>query len=97
MKKLTFLTLILILLLTACGGNATDGTEPARDTGSNNNTGKTDIELECIAQTWSEHCSHKIFAGTVNYRDEETGEEETIHSLYKTYVKASTKNVMATM
>jgi len=53
----------------------------------------TDIELECIAQTWSEHCSHKIFAGTVNYRDEETGEEETIHSLYKTYVKASTKKV----
>ena len=53
----------------------------------------TDIELECIAQTWSEHCSHKIFAGTVNYKDEETGEEETIHSLYKSYVKASTKKV----
>lgn len=53
----------------------------------------TDIELECIAQTWSEHCSHKIFAGTVNYKDEETGETETIHSLYKTYVKASTKKV----
>ena len=53
----------------------------------------TDVELECIAQTWSEHCSHKIFAGVVNYRDEETGEEETIHSLYKTYVKASTKKV----
>jgi phosphoribosylformylglycinamidine synthase len=53
----------------------------------------TDIELECIAQTWSEHCSHKIFAGTVNYKDEETGEEEVIHSLYKTYVKASTKKI----
>ncbi len=53
----------------------------------------TDVELECIAQTWSEHCSHKIFAGTIHYRDEETGEEETIHSLYKTYVKASTKKV----
>ncbi len=53
----------------------------------------TDIELECIAQTWSEHCSHKIFAGTVNYTDEETGETETINSLYKTYVKASTKKV----
>ncbi|VGO20630.1 AIR synthase-related protein [Pontiella sulfatireligans] len=53
----------------------------------------TDIELECIAQTWSEHCSHKVFAGTINYKDEETGEEETIHSLYKTYVKASTKKI----
>lgn len=53
----------------------------------------TDVELECIAQTWSEHCSHKIFAGTVQYRDTETGEEETIHSLYKTYVKASTNRI----
>lgn len=53
----------------------------------------TDIELECIAQTWSEHCSHKIFAGTVEYKDEETGEQETINSLYKTYVKASTKKI----
>jgi phosphoribosylformylglycinamidine synthase len=53
----------------------------------------TDVELECIAQTWSEHCSHKIFAGTVQYRDAETGAEETIHSLYKTYVKASTNRI----
>jgi len=53
----------------------------------------TDIELECIAQTWSEHCSHKVFAGTINYKDEETGEEEVIHSLYKTYVKASTNKI----
>jgi phosphoribosylformylglycinamidine synthase II len=53
----------------------------------------TDVELECIAQTWSEHCSHKIFAGTVEYKDEETGETETINSLYKTYVKASTKKI----
>ncbi|MDF7800885.1 AIR synthase-related protein [Pontiellaceae bacterium B1224] len=53
----------------------------------------TDIELECIAQTWSEHCSHKVFSGTINYKDEETGEAETIHSLYKTYVKASTKKI----
>ncbi len=56
-------------------------------------TWPTDVELECIAQTWSEHCSHKIFAGTVNYKDEETGETETINSLYKTYVKASTKKI----
>ena len=53
----------------------------------------TDIELECIAQTWSEHCSHKIFAGTINYKDEEKGQNEIIHSLYKTYVKASTKKI----
>jgi phosphoribosylformylglycinamidine synthase len=57
----------------------------------------TDIELECIAQTWSEHCSHKIFSGTVDYKDEETGQTEIINSLYKTYVKASTKKVAETI
>jgi phosphoribosylformylglycinamidine synthase subunit PurSL len=30
----------------------------------------TDAELETIAQTWSEHCSHKTLAGRIHYRDE---------------------------
>lgn len=30
----------------------------------------TDIELESIAQTWSEHCSHKTLAGRIEYTDE---------------------------
>jgi phosphoribosylformylglycinamidine synthase subunit PurSL len=30
----------------------------------------TDCELETIAQTWSEHCSHKTLAGRIRYRDE---------------------------
>ncbi len=30
----------------------------------------TDIELETLAQTWSEHCSHKTLAGRIEYRDE---------------------------
>lgn len=30
----------------------------------------TEIELETIAQTWSEHCSHKTLAGKIDYRDE---------------------------
>jgi phosphoribosylformylglycinamidine (FGAM) synthase PurS component len=30
----------------------------------------TDIELETIAQTWSEHCSHKTLAGRIEYTDE---------------------------
>jgi phosphoribosylformylglycinamidine synthase len=29
----------------------------------------TDAELETIAQTWSEHCSHKTLAGRIEYRD----------------------------
>jgi len=28
----------------------------------------TDIELETIAQTWSEHCKHKTLTGTINLR-----------------------------
>ncbi|MBX7075514.1 MAG: phosphoribosylformylglycinamidine synthase, partial [Pirellulales bacterium] len=30
----------------------------------------TDAELETIAQTWSEHCSHKTLKGRIRYRDE---------------------------
>jgi phosphoribosylformylglycinamidine synthase len=30
----------------------------------------TDIELETIAQTWSEHCSHKTLGGKIEYCDE---------------------------
>lgn len=30
----------------------------------------TDVELETIAQTWSEHCSHKTLAGRIAYKDE---------------------------
>ena len=39
----------------------------------------TDIELETLAQTWSEHCVHKTLKSTIQYR-EETGslnDEET--------------------
>jgi phosphoribosylformylglycinamidine synthase len=30
----------------------------------------TDVELESIAQTWSEHCSHKTLTGRIRYRDD---------------------------
>lgn len=30
----------------------------------------TDIELETVAQTWSEHCSHKTLGGRVHYVDD---------------------------
>ena len=50
----------------------------------------TDVELEAIAQTWSEHCKHKIFAADVHYVDE-AGQEETIRSMFKTYIKDSTE------
>jgi phosphoribosylformylglycinamidine synthase len=52
----------------------------------------TDVELECIAQTWSEHCKHKIFAGRVHYVDE-CGREEWIDSLFKTCIRAATEKI----
>ena len=26
----------------------------------------TDVELETLAQTWSEHCKHKIFSSSID-------------------------------
>jgi len=51
----------------------------------------TDCELEVLAQTWSEHCKHKEFAATIHYKNFETGEEATIDSLFKTYIRNSTE------
>jgi phosphoribosylformylglycinamidine synthase len=53
----------------------------------------TDVELECLAQTWSEHCKHKIFAARVRYVDETTGEERVIDSLFRTFIRAATMEV----
>ncbi|MCS6771978.1 MAG: AIR synthase-related protein [Kiritimatiellae bacterium] len=52
----------------------------------------TDLELECLAQTWSEHCKHKIFAAKIRYRDE-NGAEREIDSLFKTFIRATTEQV----
>jgi len=54
-----------------------------------------DAELEMLAQTWSEHCKHKIFAATVHYEDRDAGTSETIHNLYKTYIQKTTKEIRA--
>ncbi|MFL2953280.1 MAG: phosphoribosylformylglycinamidine synthase [Euryarchaeota archaeon TMED192] len=53
----------------------------------------TDAELECLAQTWSEHCSHKIFAAKIHHKDTETGESTTIDSLFKTYIMKPTLDI----
>lgn len=50
----------------------------------------TDIELEVFAQTWSEHCKHKEFNAEIQYVNQTTGEQKTINSLFKTYIKGST-------
>ncbi len=44
----------------------------------------TDIELETIAQTWSEHCKHTIFTDTI---------DEIKDGLFKTYIKGATEKI----
>ncbi len=51
----------------------------------------TDAELEVLAQTWSEHCKHKIFAAHIHYEDRVAGTVEPIDSLYRTYIQNTTK------
>jgi phosphoribosylformylglycinamidine synthase II len=52
----------------------------------------TDVELECLAQTWSEHCKHKIFNSFITYRDER-GRVREIDSLFDSYIRAATGRV----
>ena len=51
----------------------------------------TDVELECLAQTWSEHCKHKIFNSRIEYNDGHA--KKIINSLFKTYIKGSTAKI----
>lgn len=51
----------------------------------------TDIELETIAQTWSEHCSHKTLAGRIAYRDENG--EKRFENMLKETVFAATQTI----
>ena len=50
----------------------------------------TDAEIEVLAQTWSEHCKHKIFSAAIQYENKETGRHEFINSLYKTCIQRPT-------
>ena len=53
----------------------------------------TDVELECLAQTWSEHCKHKIFASKIHHIDTETNEDTIIDSLFKTHIMNPTHDM----
>jgi phosphoribosylformylglycinamidine synthase len=47
----------------------------------------TDLELQAIGQTWSEHCYHKTFKGKIHFDGKE------INSLFKTYIAKATKQL----
>src|SRR2546421_1367981 len=57
----------------------------------------TDVELETLAQTWSEHCSHKTFKATIRYRELDSDgsvlEEEIIEGLLRQYIMRATEQV----
>ncbi|MEM3523422.1 MAG: AIR synthase related protein, partial [Thermoproteota archaeon] len=48
----------------------------------------TDVELQMIGQTWSEHCFHNVFKGDVI-----TDDGRLINSILKTYIMRSTKEL----
>jgi phosphoribosylformylglycinamidine synthase len=51
----------------------------------------TDVEMEVLAQTWSEHCKHKIFNAVIDYT--ENGRTSVIDSLFRTYIAGSTNAI----
>ena len=55
----------------------------------------TDVELETIAQTWSEHCNHKTFRGQIRYTEKtgKTKKTTIINSLFKTTIAKVTQEV----
>jgi phosphoribosylformylglycinamidine synthase II/phosphoribosylformylglycinamidine synthase I len=60
----------------------------------------TDVELEMLAQTWSEHCVHKTFRATIHYTGPLPGQPagsepvaQEIPGLLKSYIRAATEQV----
>lgn len=65
----------------------------------------TDVELEMLAQTWSEHCVHKTFKAVIEYVGPPAGPlaatsgepipatTQRIDGLLKTYIRAATEKV----
>jgi phosphoribosylformylglycinamidine synthase len=47
----------------------------------------TDVELQTIAQTWSEHCFHKTFKDKIRF------DGKRVNGLFKTYIAGATKKI----
>ena len=56
-----------------------------RDYFSQNGRKPTDVEIESLAQTWSEHCKHTIFASPMD--------DDVPDGLYKTFIQAATNAI----
>ncbi len=66
----------------------------------------TDVELETLAQTWSEHCQHKTFKAQIDYtcqggmarrlpgnESSPSSYDETISGLLRSYISAATEKL----
>ena len=60
--------------------------------------GITDVELEVFAQTWSEHCKHKIFSSIIDYNESDHSRKrigsKIIEGIFSTYIKRATEKVL---
>ena len=56
----------------------------------NINRNPTDVELETVAQTWSEHCKHKTLTGNIEYSEEINGKKKV--TKYKNLLKETIFN-----
>ncbi len=54
----------------------------------------TDIEFECIAQTWSEHCVHKTFRSHITQQNLD-GTNSEFNNLLKTFLRTATEAIAA--
>jgi phosphoribosylformylglycinamidine synthase subunit PurSL len=53
----------------------------------------TDVELEVIAQTWSEHCKHRIFGAHIAHVKD--GVPEVVDGIFKTFIRRPSEAIMA--
>ena len=53
----------------------------------------TDVELEMLAQTWSEHCVHKTFRARITFTGAGEPGPRVIDGLLKTYIRAATEKI----
>jgi phosphoribosylformylglycinamidine synthase subunit PurSL len=63
----------------------------------------TDVEMEVLAQTWSEHCKHKIFAAEIDYSEQVPSDVErisspnlgafTVKSVFKSFIRKVTEEL----
>lgn len=56
----------------------------------------SDVELETIAQTWSEHCVHKTFKARIEITDAaQPGTISEINGLLRTFIRSATEKINA--